>query len=87
MNIEGAERLAVRGIDDVVHQIDRMVISCHDFLADRVGDPSLATKMDVSASLGRLGLTFQSRPAERGRPWVSDYLYVSASKRDVDRHS
>jgi FkbM family methyltransferase len=79
MNIEGAERLAVRGISHVAERIDRLVVSCHDFLAERSGDQSLATRGEVSEMLTLAGYAITTRPDDPARPWVRDYLYADRS--------
>jgi FkbM family methyltransferase len=44
MNIEGAERLAIRGIAETLRLTEVACIACHDFLADRTGDESYRTR-------------------------------------------
>jgi len=72
MNIEGAERLAIRGAIITASCTDRMVISCHDFLGTAWG----ATKADVRAWLEGEGFIVLTRPDDP-RPWCRDYLYAS----------
>jgi len=72
MNIEGAERLAITGMSDTVKRIDRMAISCHDFLGTEWG----ATRALVGSWLAEHDFEVSSRP-EDARPWARDYLYAS----------
>jgi FkbM family methyltransferase len=76
MNIEGAERAALGGMDELLKRVDHVCVSCHDFLADRKGPAfdDMRTKADVRAHLERAGFEVRSRDADP-RPWVRDYLY------------
>jgi FkbM family methyltransferase len=73
MNIEGAERLAVKGFGALT--IDHMAVSCHDFVADDGGADSFRTKADVGASLAAQGYQFRERQVLYF-PWDKDTLYV-----------
>lgn len=69
MNIEGAERDAVRGLGALVERTHNVVISCHDFLSDE-----LRTKEEVRAFLVEHGFEVTSRD-DAPEPWTRDYLY------------
>lgn len=56
MNIEGAEREAVRGFGAI--PVKHLVISCHDFL----GGPHFPTFAEVRAALIEQGYSVRSRP-------------------------
>ena len=73
MNIEGAERLAVKGFGELT--IDHMVVSCHDFIADDGGADSFRTKAEVGASLTAQGYEFRERQV-LDFPCDKDTLYV-----------
>lgn len=77
MNIEGAERLAIRGMDASRPSVRRAVISCHDFIADLGNDDVFRTKEEVRATLNSWGWVVKDRPQDP-RPWVRAYLYASA---------
>jgi FkbM family methyltransferase len=77
MNIEGAERLAVRGMAETVARVRHICISCHDFVAERTGNASFRSKAEVLPFLEQSGFTVTTRLAEPGKPWVGDYLYGS----------
>ena len=47
MNIEGAERLALSGMREMVQKTRNVCIGCHDFLADEGGPEEMRTKADV----------------------------------------
>jgi hypothetical protein len=72
MNIEGAERLAIHGMNHAVSRVDRMAISCHDFLGTEWG----ATRAIVYRWLIDQGFQVLSRPDDPRR-WCQDYLYAS----------
>ena len=73
MNIEGAERLAIRGMNRVLHQTRNVVIACHDFLAAETGDGSFATRDLIVDALRSAGFDVVTRDDERG--FVGDYVY------------
>jgi FkbM family methyltransferase len=66
MNIEGAERLAVRGLGGV--EIRNLAISCHDFCG-------LPSKAQVHAALEAMDYVVTTRQGEPDAPWIGDYLY------------
>lgn len=72
MNIEGAERMAVLGMSASADRIDRMAISCHDFLGTEWG----TTRDEVTKWLTGHGFSVRSRPDDP-RPWCRDYLYAT----------
>jgi FkbM family methyltransferase len=74
MNIEGAERLAIKGMADVIRNTRFTCIACHDFVADRTGDDATRSRADVTAFLVGNGYELHSRP-ESEKPWVRDNLY------------
>lgn len=77
MNIEGAEKAAVQGLDRLAPRIRHAVISCHDFVADHFGGgPDYYTKDHVRQALEARGFTLRSRP-DAPVSWIRDYLYAS----------
>ena len=72
MNIEGAERLAVLGMETAAPIIDRLAISCHDFLGTEWG----RTRSEVEGWLLDHGFEI-TRRADDPRPWARDYLYAT----------
>lgn len=72
MNIEGAERLAVRGMERSAPRIDHVAISCHDFLGTDWG----RTRDEVAQWLEEHGYRVRRR-TDDPRPWARDYLYGS----------
>jgi FkbM family methyltransferase len=80
MNIEGAERLAVRGMSRFAPQVRNAVISCHDFIPSEYGgSPEFRTRDDVRAALEAQGLMISTRP-DAAEAWVRDYLYGRRAK-------
>jgi len=73
MNIEGAERLAIRGMRETLKRTEILCISCHDFLAARTGDKTLNTKNDVKFFLEQNGIRILERdstaPHLRDQVW------------------
>lgn len=76
MNIEGAERLAVRGMERLARRIRNVVISCHDFIADTGGGDEFRTFDEMRAFLQGAGFELSTRP-DHPNPWVRYYLYAT----------
>jgi FkbM family methyltransferase len=74
MNIEGAERLAVCGMSEIAPRVRHVVISCHDFRADRGDGDVFRTRVEVAEALTAMGFDLSTRP-NHPLPWVRDYLY------------
>jgi FkbM family methyltransferase len=72
MNIEGAEKLAIRGMEGVAGVTRNMAISCHDFL----GEPDKMTKNEVRHWLVQKGFLVREQPDPPNTP-TSDCLYAS----------
>jgi len=81
MNIEGAEKLAVRGMEQIADRVIHAFIACHDFLYDR--DPNEVTAQarthdEVLSWLTDHCFEVRERP-EDPRDWVSRNLYATKS--------
>ena len=76
MNIEGAETDALRGAARMLEHTRAVSISCHDFKAERTGNPVFATLDEVSAMLDDAGFSMRRR-LDDPRPWVRDTVYGS----------
>jgi FkbM family methyltransferase len=74
MNIEGAERLAVRGMANLTKRLRHVVISCHDFISERGGRDNFRTFSEVRSQLEELGFDLKDR-REHADPWTRYYLY------------
>jgi FkbM family methyltransferase len=74
MNIEGAEKNAIRGVGALLAKTRNVCISCHDFLADEGGGDELRTKTLVREFLTANGFAVTSRE-DAVAPWVRDCLY------------
>lgn len=75
MNIEGAERFALRGAQDTLRRTRYVAISCHDFLVDYGADPKkVATLDEVRALIETQGFEVSMRPEDK-RPWIRFYVY------------
>ena len=76
MNIEGAERLAIRGMTETIQRTEILCICCHDFLAKENGDEWLRTKRVVREYLERSGLRVVER-SEAGAPaYINDQIWA-----------
>lgn len=71
MNIEGAEREAVRGMERMASHIRHLTISCHDFLGTDWG----RSREEVTSWLTAHGFSVWAHGP--GEPWEVDYLYAS----------
>lgn len=76
MNIEGAERTAIRGMGAIAPAIGHVAISCHDFVADRGGGDFFRTRDAVSSALVEYGFSLDPR-REAERPWLRDIVYAT----------
>lgn len=81
MNIEGAERLAIRGMTRSLDRVQHIVISCHDFVRQPSyagGDPAwFATYDTVTAFLQDVGFTLGERRSADPRPELPFYVYAA----------
>ena len=75
MNIEGAERLAIAGMEKSIRRTRFASISCHDFIADGGGSEDTRTMATVKAFLEAHDFDVTRRASE-ARPWVRDCLYA-----------
>lgn len=75
MNIEGAERFAIRGMVETLRCAHVLCVSCHDFLADAGGDNALRTKAGVSEFLQKCGLRVLQRPEPGQPPYLRDQVW------------
>jgi FkbM family methyltransferase len=79
MNIEGAERLAIAGLDGIIDATRHVCISCHDFLADAGGADELRTKAEVRDFLVDHAFRVVSRD-DAPDSWTRDYLYGAKAR-------
>jgi len=87
MNIEGAERLAIRGMSDVIGRTSHVCIACHDFRADGADGAdaeSFSTRGPVMDFLRRSSFRVVSRPDDP-RPYVRDHLHAVRESRAAAR--
>lgn len=74
MNIEGAERGAMLGLDKQAGKVRHVAISCHDFVADAGGSDDFRTREFVQPALEGMGFVIQ-RQAEPENSCHRDTLY------------
>ena len=76
MNIEGAELAVLEAAVEVLPIVANLVVSCHDFKADRGGEDWHRTYAAVRALLANAGYAISTRRDDR-RPWIPYYVYAS----------
>lgn len=76
MNIEGAERDALLGLEKYAPIVHHLAVSCHDFVADAGGGDNLRTKDAVRRRLVELGYTVTDR-IDPATPWEADALFAN----------
>ena len=74
MNIEGAEKPALLGMNESVKITRAVAISCHDFCVALGAPESMRTRVAVEAFLQEHGFGIERRPDDP-RTWVPDFLY------------
>ena len=73
VNIEGAERLLVKGLGNL--DIRHLVVSCHDF----TGIPEQRTREEVRQALSALGYVLLERTDAPHR-WTQDNVYARSCR-------
>ena len=76
INVEGAEREVVKGMDQIASRIRHIVIECHDFIADAGGSDRFRTRAEVTAALETFGFKVERRPYG-GPHFLRDLIYAS----------
>jgi FkbM family methyltransferase len=74
MNIEGAERDALLGMEPVIQQIRQICVACHDFRYDLGHGEQFRTRALVERFLVEHGFTLASRPDDP-RGYVRDHIF------------
>ena len=64
MNIEGAEALAIRGMDRTLHITRALCICCHDFRADAGGGEFFRTRQLIRDCVARAGFRIIARASD-----------------------
>jgi FkbM family methyltransferase len=83
MNIEGAELSVLEAAAGILPRVANLVVSCHDFLAERGGaGDAMRTYYPVRKLLSEAGYSVQSRQGDP-RPWIPYYLYASRPRRSA----
>ena len=77
INIEGAERFAIKGMTRMIDRTSALCIACHDFIGER--DEFYRTKALVVDFLKSNGFTIALRE-QHSDPWVSDHVYGIRSR-------
>ena len=74
MNIEGAEKLAIKGMTDTIKRTRQVCIACHDFLAEPYNDMEMNTKQPVIDFLKKNGFKVFTREDDPVA-WLSYCVY------------
>jgi len=74
MNIEGAERHALLGMEPVIQHIRQICVACHDFRAKLGHGEHFRTRSFVEQFLIKHGYTLASRPNDP-RDYVRDHVF------------
>jgi FkbM family methyltransferase len=74
MNIEGAERFALIGLEPVIPRIETLCVACHDFLADKGYGEQFRTRGLVEYFLIEHGFKIFSRPNDP-RDFVRNHIF------------
>lgn len=75
MNIEGAERGAMLGLEKHASRVRHLAISCHDFIAEQGGGHHYRTKVAVGDRMRELGFIVTERTGSSA-PWEADVLFA-----------
>jgi FkbM family methyltransferase len=75
LNIEGAERFAIRGMRETLRRTETLCVCCHDFLAEAGGEESLRTKEPVGEFLRECGFRVVRRAEPNLAPYVRDPVW------------
>jgi Methyltransferase FkbM domain len=81
MNIEGAERLAIRGVIETLKRTKVLCICCHDSLAEASKDDQLRTKAVVKRFLQENGLRVEQPDDPDLPPYVRDQIWGYSAQR------
>lgn len=74
MNIEGAEKLAIKEMKNTLKKTRFICIACHDFLNRRNGQRNMQTKEMIIDFLEKNGFKIFTRNTDE-RDWVRDHVH------------
>ncbi len=81
MNIEGAERFAIKGMPRMIQHVDQVCIACHDFIGEH--NDFYRTKALVVEFLRSHGFAVSLRE-NHPDPWVRDHVHGNHVARKTD---
>jgi FkbM family methyltransferase len=79
MNIEGAEKAALRGMTQVIQRVQCICVACHDFRADRGESSEFRTRQVVIDYLRAHGFEITTRDTD-ARDWVRDHVHARRAR-------
>jgi len=74
INIEGAERFALLGMDRIIFRCKAVCVACHDFRANKGDDEQFRTRAFVEQYLRERGFKVMSRQLDP-RDYVRDHIF------------
>ncbi|HEY2460768.1 MAG TPA: FkbM family methyltransferase, partial [Candidatus Acidoferrum sp.] len=74
MNIEGAERFALPGMESMIAHIRHICVACHDFRSNLGHGENFRTRAFVEEFLSNHGFTIVSR-RDDPRDYVRDHVF------------
>lgn len=74
MNIEGAEKMAIKGMSNTIKKTRYICIACHDFIAKRNGKEEMKTKNEIIKFLLKNNFRIVGRENDE-REWVRDHIH------------
>lgn len=82
VNIEGAERYALLGMESTLPHTRQICIACHDFRSDKGDGEEFRTRTFVKEFLVKNGFTIESR-SDDPRDYVRDHIFgLRSTRRD-----
>lgn len=76
MNIEGAERLAIRSMTETIQRTRTLCICCHDFLADICSEDLLRTRQAVKEFLRQNGMRVADECSINALPYIREQVWA-----------
>ena len=84
MNIEGAEKLEIKGMAKTIKRTRQICIACHDFLAEKYGNAEMQTKKAVMEFLENNNFKVFTREDDEIE-WLSYCVYgINVAKENIE---
>ena len=86
MNIEGAEKAALKNLARFAHRVSYICVACHDFRADRGEGDEYRTRLEVTRLLNATGFSPVLARGEDPRPYVRDHVHARLQSKHSHVH-